>query len=59
MGGFGQACNLVLQLIGRSLAEVDRIPAGVAIVRLKQQIQCKWMRMLGASLAAQATKDAD
>jgi hypothetical protein len=55
MGGFGSSCSLVLQLIGRSLSEVDHVSTGVAVVRLKQQIQCKWMRSLGSSLSAQAS----
>jgi hypothetical protein len=54
IGGFGPSCDPVLFKIGRSLAGVERIPTGQTVYRLKQQLQCKWMRLLGASLAAQA-----
>ena len=53
MGGFGGGCNLVLHKIGRALADVERVSPEIATHRLKQLVQCKWMQMIGSSLAAQ------
>jgi hypothetical protein len=53
-GGFGKGCLAVLQKVGNALAGVDRVKPGKAIYRLKQRIQCRWMKMLGAVLANQA-----
>ena len=56
VGGFGSSCDAVLTRIGRPLADIERISVSKAIFRIKQRIQCRWMRMLGAALAAQAFK---
>ena len=59
LGGFGEACDPIISKIGRALADVDKITPSQAARRLKQRLQCRWMMMLGASLAAQAAKFAE
>ena len=59
LGGFGAACDPVISKIGRALADVDKITPSQAAKRLKKRLQCRWMIMLGAALAAQATKFAE
>ena len=54
--GFGDSCKPILQQIGRALADVDKISPSQSVLRLKKRLQCRWMQMLGASLAAQAAK---
>ena len=56
MGGFGDSCDTILVKMGRALADIDRTSRNRAVRRLKQRIQCLWMKSLGAALAAQAAK---
>ena len=59
LGGFGDACGPIISKIGRALSDVDKITPSQAVRRLKQRLQCCWMKMLGASLAAQVSKFAE
>ena len=54
LGGFGAGRQQVFRALGPAIAAVDYMSPRVAITRLKIKLQCKWMRLLGASLAAQA-----
>ena len=45
--------DLVLHKIGRALVDVERVFPEIATHRLKQLAKCKWMQMIGSSLAAQ------
>ena len=56
IGGFGDSCDTILVKIGRALADIDRTSRNRAVRRLKQRLQCQWMKSLGAALAAQAAK---
>ena len=50
LGGFGESCGPILAKIGCQLSGVDKIMESQAIRRLKQRLQCCWMKILGASL---------
>ena len=52
MGGFGDSCVKM----GRALADIDRTSRNRAVRRLKQRLQCLWMKSLGAALAPQTAK---
>ena len=56
LGGFGESCTPILQKVSRALADIDKITPSQALRRLKQRLQCRWMQLLGASLAAQVAK---
>ena len=51
LGGFGPQCSVVIDKIGRALADVDHIRSGSAKSRLRVKLQFKWMSLLGNCFA--------
>jgi hypothetical protein len=53
LGGFHPGCNDFAVFLGKALADVNRVPRGIAIRKLRQTISFTWQKKLGYALMAE------